>query len=108
MKFLFNLLWIVILIFSFLFVGCNIPTIKDLELNKDHNLYAGNGEICENSYIKVNCQEGLECKTVTTKPHIIKVCYPYNEELPEDFVYKNTYENDVFIEQKNNFKRNSS
>jgi len=65
----------------------------DLELNNESELYSGYKDLCENAYIKIDCEEGLECKTITTKPYVTKVCLNPGEEIPEDLVYKNPYDN---------------
>ena len=76
---------IFIVFFLIIFTSCNgVPSITDIQLNKDSDLYAGEGEVCENSYIKVKCSEGLACQSVASSPHDIKVCYPYSRNVSEN------------------------
>lgn len=81
------------LLISFLFTGCEIPSMLDLELNNETEIYGGHGDVCENAYIKVDCMEGLTCREITTKPYVTKVCLNPNEPIKEDLVYKNPYDN---------------
>jgi len=84
---------IFLIIICILFLsGCNIPNMMDLELNNETELYSGHNDLCENPYIKTECKEGLECRRITTKPHITKVCLYPNEEIKEDLTYRNPYE----------------
>lgn len=38
-----------------------IPMIKDLGLNKNKDIIAGEGEVCINPYFRIECQKGLTC-----------------------------------------------
>ncbi|MDA3856106.1 MAG: hypothetical protein PF569_07655 [Candidatus Woesearchaeota archaeon] len=86
-----KILMIFLLIGSLLFTGC-IPRMDELELNTDPRLYAGEGEMCENQYMKVECSEGLECIPKSTKPYVIGFCYLPGYVYNEDFINRNTYE----------------
>lgn len=76
--------------------------MNELELNTDHRLYAGEGENCENQYMKVECAEGLECIPKSTKPYVIAFCYPQGYIYPEDFINRNTYEGNPNYDFKKN------
>lgn len=98
-----NISFFFVLILTLLFSGCGIPNMqKDLKLLNDSRVYAGYREVCENAYIKLDCFEGLECRTTTTKPYITKVCLNPGEPVPEDLVYMNPYDNnETYIVTKN-------
>lgn len=89
---------IVFVIFLILFVSfssCSfIPKIKDLQLKNDSTLYAGEGEICENQFIKINCSKNLRCEVLTTKPYITKICSKNSVKKHNDFIYRHLYDND--------------
>ena len=80
---IFILVNLIILLLS----GCTQPKMKDMPMNNDSDIYAGYKEFCKNKYIEFKCQEGLECREITNKPHVIKICLYPNEELPEDLIY---------------------
>lgn len=94
---------IIFSIFLLIFIcGCSIPDMKNIKLNNDSNLYAGKGEVCENPYVKVNCQKGLECTLVTSQPYVTKVCYPKDYNPQEDFSYRTEYENNIITNNTQN------
>jgi len=70
----------------------NITHISNVPLDKDTTLHAGEGEICENSYTKIECQEGLVCTPITEKPRLTAVCLKPGTKLNEDLSYKYTIE----------------
>lgn len=82
---------ILILIIGLIFSGC-IPRMNELELNTDSTLYAGEGEICENQYMKIECSKGLECIAKSTKPYTIALCQKPGYLYEEDFVNRNINE----------------
>lgn len=81
------------LLICILFTGCQIPSMLDLKLNNETEIYGGHGDVCKNAYIEVECMEGLDCRKITTKPYVTKVCLNPNEPIKEDLVYKNPYDN---------------
>jgi hypothetical protein len=83
----------ILFIFLFFFGGCK--GVLDVKLHEDSNLYVGKGEVCQNSYIKVSCQEGLKCKNVSDDTPEIKVCYPEDEKIPQDYQYKEFNESEI-------------
>lgn len=40
-----------------------IEGVDDVEILRDDNLYAGEGEICSSPYAKLQCEEGFTCAT---------------------------------------------
>ncbi len=83
--------FIIFAIFSFtfplLFVSCmHITTIDDLTLDKDSQIYVGEGEVCLTPYSKLKCQDGLECKLISTTPYVNGVCQKKDYNYEEDFI----------------------
>ncbi len=53
--------------FVMLITNLNVSGVTDFEINKDNDIYAGEGEVCSTSTFNIVCKEGLVCATKSGK-----------------------------------------
>ena len=92
---IFSGLSIFIIAYFFVFYT-NLPSANDLALDKDSDIYSGEGEVCLTPYSETKCEEGLECILISKKPQKNGVCMKPGFKYEEDFINRNHYANSTY------------
>lgn len=67
---------VVVFILLFVFFVADIPTARDLQLNEDPNILAGEMQTCNSPFREALCLPGYSCVNITIGSNQISACYP--------------------------------